>query len=553
MNANNTSKSNDVAADYFDKAELTNNPFASSIGSMSFGTSNPFDAPAQSETKGPSAYVLTKSGPELVAEEFEKTNVFALEVMVLWGETVLHAAHLSPPRSYYVGEEERKNLSCDFFVPEEKIGCTRAPIVLVDGSCARVVLLTGATGHVELPGKGKVALRELAAMGLTEPCPELAGALCVALPLGARARICVQDMVFIVNAVNAGRTVSAGAFADRDWTTALYVGLSSAVHVGLLAAVASFMPPMGITDNEGMSKDQLYLIQQYLNAAAERENAAAQPEDAPAEVAANNQAEGGKGTRSVGAEGSMGSSVSHNTNGRFAIAGPQTNKDIQVARERAKSEAASWGLIGVLNQGTGGDPNAPIAAWGGDFSRGNDPISANGNMWGERLAESNGAGGLGLTGIGEGSGGSGFGIGLGNIGTVGHGAGNGDGQGIGNGAGLKGRGHVPTAPRVIIGSTIVNGRLPSEVIQRIVRQNYGRFRLCYENGLRGNPSLQGRVSVRFVIGRDGSVSNVSNSGSDMPDQAVTQCVVRSYYGLSFPEPENGIVTVVYPIVFTPGG
>ena len=26
-----------------------------------------------------------------------------------------------------------------------------------------------------------------------------------------------------------------------------------------------------------------------------------------------------------------------------------------------------------------------------------------------------------------------------------------------------------------------------EVIQRIVRQNYGRFRLCYENGLRNNP------------------------------------------------------------------
>ncbi len=53
-----------------------------------------------------------------------------------------------------------------------------------------------------------------------------------------------------------------------------------------------------------------------------------------------------------------------------------------------------------------------------------------------------------------------------------------------------------------------SGRLPPEVIQRIVRQNFGRFRLCYENGLRNNPNLQGRVSVRFVIGRDGAVSNV---------------------------------------------
>jgi hypothetical protein len=33
---------------------------------------------------------------------------------------------------------------------------------------------------------------------------------------------------------------------------------------------------------------------------------------------------------------------------------------------------------------------------------------------------------------------------------------------------------------------------------------------------------------------------------------VISCVVRSYYGLSFPAPEGGIVTVVYPILFTPG-
>ena len=64
----------------------------------------------------------------------------------------------------------------------------------------------------------------------------------------------------------------------------------------------------------------------------------------------------------------------------------------------------------------------------------------------------------------------------------------------------------PSRPQVRMGATQVNGRLPPEVIQRIVRQNFGRFRLCYENGLRNNPNLQGRVSVRFVIGRDGAVS-----------------------------------------------
>jgi hypothetical protein len=33
---------------------------------------------------------------------------------------------------------------------------------------------------------------------------------------------------------------------------------------------------------------------------------------------------------------------------------------------------------------------------------------------------------------------------------------------------------------------------------------------------------------------------------------VVSCVVRALYGLSFPQPDAGIVTVVYPLHFTPG-
>ncbi len=102
------------------------------------------------------------------------------------------------------------------------------------------------------------------------------------------------------------------------------------------------------------------------------------------------------------------------------------------------------------------------------------------------------------------------------------------------------------------GVASVNGRLPAEVIQRIVRQNFGRFRLCYENGLKGNPSLQGRVGVKFVIDRSGAVSLTADGGSDLPDQGVVQCVVRGFSNLSFPQPEGGMVTVVYPIMFSPG-
>lgn len=97
------------------------------------------------------------------------------------------------------------------------------------------------------------------------------------------------------------------------------------------------------------------------------------------------------------------------------------------------------------------------------------------------------------------------------------------------------------------------GRLPPAVIQKVVRTNFGAFRACYEAGLARNPKLAGRVNIRFVIGLDGKVASVGNAGSTLPDVEATHCVVQSFAGLRFPMPDGGIVTVVYPISFAPGG
>ena len=48
------------------------------------------------------------------------------------------------------------------------------------------------------------------------------------------------------------------------------------------------------------------------------------------------------------------------------------------------------------------------------------------------------------------------------------------------------------------------------------------------------------------------VATASDGGSELPDQGVVSCVVRGFGNLSFPQPEGGIVTVVYPIIFNPG-
>jgi hypothetical protein len=108
------------------------------------------------------------------------------------------------------------------------------------------------------------------------------------------------------------------------------------------------------------------------------------------------------------------------------------------------------------------------------------------------------------------------------------------------------------APRVreefAVGSS---AGLPIEVVKRIVRQNFGRFRLCYENGLRTDPTLAGAVHVRFVIESDGSVGPVSDAGSTLSDAAVVACVQRGFGNLSFPVPSGAPLTVTYSLSFSP--
>jgi hypothetical protein len=104
-------------------------------------------------------------------------------------------------------------------------------------------------------------------------------------------------------------------------------------------------------------------------------------------------------------------------------------------------------------------------------------------------------------------------------------------------------------PRMRFGATTVNGRLKPEQIQVSVRARWSKFLRCYDEKAESNPNLAGLVSMRLVIGRDGLVTNASDRGSTLPDPDVISCVQRVFYAICFPHPEDGIVTVVYPIMF----
>jgi hypothetical protein len=149
-------------------------------------------------------------------------------------------------------------------------------------------------------------------------------------------------------------------------------------------------------------------------------------------------------------------------------------------------------------------------------------------------------GGLGLA--GRGGGGHGSGIGLGTVGAIGHGS-----SGFGGGQGRSGRSY----PLVKPGSSSTNGALDKDIIRRTIRLRMSEFRSCYEKQLQREPDLNGKVVAKFTIGRSGHVVHTTIATGMQPD--VDACIKRVFTRMVFPKPTNdGVVTVSYPLVFSPG-
>jgi hypothetical protein len=501
-----------------------------------FAPVSPGEVPANAP-EGSYTYALVQSAPSVPADECEVAAA-AAEIVIRWGATTLHVAHLAPPRSFHVGEASGKD-AVDFMLSAEKLGVARLPLLrkAADGS-ARVVIPAGATGTATIAGQ-VVQISDLVASRQAETSPAVAGAIEVPLRASTRVRFEIGGIELEIASVNAGRKLSGRFSFDRRGLP--FQAMSLALHLGLLGAAAVLMPPLALASEDAMSPERIDNLRSILAANAEAELAASQ-DHVRDDVKASRDSSPGR--PAAGATGHKGSAPGRGAKGKSGAFEPwRYSSSVSPSRADMLAMARSFGMNELLQAGAAGSPSA--AAWGDVATRAGDPKRA--SLW-DGSTETGGGGRLDLTGVGDNGDSDGRGIALDRIGT----------RGLTGGTDRFGmRTGFERSPRrsgisMRPSDTTTSGRLPAEVIQRVVRQNFGRFRLCYENGLRNNPSLAGRVSVRFVIARDGSVMSAANGGADLTDPAVVSCVVQSFRGLQFPQIEDGgAATVVYPITFAP--
>ena len=77
----------------------------------------------------------------------------------------------------------------------------------------------------------------------------------------------------------------------------------------------------------------------------------------------------------------------------------------------------------------------------------------------------------------------------------------------------------------------------------------GGLRRCYEDQLRRNPALAGKVILSWTVADDGTADDVAVDSTSLKDADVEGCLKTRVRRLHFRAPQGGAVHVEFPFVF----
>ena len=139
-------------------------------------------------------------------------------------------------------------------------------------------------------------------------------------------------------------------------------------------------------------------------------------------------------------------------------------------------------------------------------------------------------------------------IGISGVSTRGRGGGT---KGFGRGGGFGTRGSV----NLSFGTSEIDieGSVDRDAILRVVRSNRAQLERCHSVVLQNNPSIQGRIKVKWVIRNDRVVS-ASIESNQSGSKTLAQCLVSRLKNWRFPGavPKGASGEISFPFVFTGG-
>jgi outer membrane biosynthesis protein TonB len=199
---------------------------------------------------------------------------------------------------------------------------------------------------------------------------------------------------------------------------------------------------------------------------------------------------------------------------------------------KAVSSKGMLKVLGALGPGTGTGAVADVFGAGGGMT---DVATALSGAGGVAVATDPAAGG------GRKGGGQGGAASIGDLATSGGGA-----VGYGAKSEVRVSGSVAAEEAEIDSADIDQQKLAA-----FVKARFGLIKACYENALKRNPSLKGKISIRFTILETGGLSDIVAAGNSLGAPEVASCITNTMRTWRTQFRPSGPVTVEYPFVFAP--
>jgi hypothetical protein len=219
-------------------------------------------------------------------------------------------------------------------------------------------------------------------------------------------------------------------------------------------------------------------------------------------------------------------------------------------RDALREQIAGRGILQLIGgRGGAGGGGAVGSVFGAGSSISDDIGSALAGTAGVGIAGA--GGGDGVTRRGEGGGGAGGGCGGGcggaaDIGVLATGGGGPIDTGEKRAARIVARVRADDVEAV-------DGRVDKKGVAATIRRRQDAFQSCYENALKANSKLQGKLVVEFTIGDGGKVTDARVVRDGLGSAEVAGCVLATLKRIRFPSPADGEVTISNSFVFQPGG
>lgn len=110
--------------------------------------------------------------------------------------------------------------------------------------------------------------------------------------------------------------------------------------------------------------------------------------------------------------------------------------------------------------------------------------------------------------------------------------------------------NITSAPPEISGESSAHADRSQAAILRVVQRETQRLKRVYEDWLKRDPALSGRLTIKFTILPSGAVSNVSVVKTTINNPEFDETILRYIRRWQFPVVSDGTpVEVVYPFVF----